>query len=61
MNSFQEIFDAIKKYKSFYITGHINPDGDSIGSANCLKLALEQFGKNVTLTDSQCHKAQLER
>lgn len=54
MNSFAEIADAIKKYDTFYICGHINPDGDSIGSVNCLKLALEQIGKTVSEDDPQC-------
>lgn len=48
MNSFDEILAAIKKSDTFYITGHINPDGDSVGSCECLKLTLEQLGKDVT-------------
>ena len=47
MNSFEEIFDEIKKYDTFYLSGHKNPDGDSIGSCKCLQLALEQLGKKV--------------
>ena len=47
MNSFEEIFDEIKKHDTFYLSGHKNPDGDSIGSCRCLQLALEQLGKKV--------------
>ncbi|MCL2398425.1 MAG: bifunctional oligoribonuclease/PAP phosphatase NrnA [Defluviitaleaceae bacterium] len=42
-----EIKTFISEQKNFYITGHINPDGDSIGSCFGLGLALEKLGKNV--------------
>lgn len=47
MNSFNEIFAEIKKHNSFYLSGHINPDGDSKGSSECLKLALESMGSEA--------------
>ena len=47
MNSFNEIFAEIKKHNSFYLSGHINPDGDSKGSCECLKLALESLGSEA--------------
>ena len=50
MNSFDEIFAEIKKHDSFYLSGHINPDGDSKGSCECLKLALESLGSEVYTT-----------
>ena len=49
MNNFEEIFVEIKKHDSFYLSGHINPDGDSKGSCECLALALEQLGKNMKI------------
>lgn len=54
MNSFDEILAAIKKSDTFYITGHINPDGDSVGSCECLKLALEKIGKIIVDNDADC-------
>lgn len=44
---FEEIIDEIKKANTIYVTGHINPDGDSIGSTFAVYLALKKFGKNV--------------
>lgn len=38
---------AIKKAKHIAISGHINPDGDSIGSMLALGLGLQQLGKRV--------------
>ena len=38
---------AIKKAKHIAISGHINPDGDSIGSMLALGLGLRQLGKCV--------------
>ena len=42
-----EIRDIIGESNDFYITGHINPDGDSIGACFGLGLALEKMGKKV--------------
>lgn len=42
-----ELMAFINEQENFYITGHINPDGDSIGSCFGLGLALEKLGKNV--------------
>ena len=47
MNSFEEIFDEIKNHDTFYLSGHKNPDGDSIGSCKCLQLALESLGSEA--------------
>jgi len=41
----QKIRGLIKERDSFYITGHINPDGDSIGACFGLGLALQKMGK----------------
>jgi phosphoesterase RecJ-like protein len=47
MQRFKEIVDIICKAKSILICGHINPDGDSLGSVLSLGLGLEKLGKRV--------------
>lgn len=42
-----EVRAIIRVMNRFYITGHTNPDGDSIGSCFGLGLALEKMGKEV--------------
>lgn len=44
---YREIIDEIKKANTIYVTGHINPDGDSIGSTFAIYLALKKLNKNV--------------
>ena len=46
-NNVHEIRTLIRESKNFYIAGHTNPDGDSIGACFGLGLALEKLGKNV--------------
>lgn len=40
--------DEIKKYDDFAICGHVNPDGDCLGSQLALAFALKSIGKRVT-------------
>ena len=47
VNNVNEIRSLIQKSKYFYITGHTNPDGDSIGACFGLGLALKKMGKKV--------------
>lgn len=51
MNNFEgtlsQIAEAIEKSENIYISSHVNPDGDSIGSLMALGLALEALNKNV--------------
>lgn len=51
MNDYKKIIDEISKVigesENIYISSHINPDGDSIGSLMAMGLALEQLNKNV--------------
>ena len=42
-----EIRALISNRDNFYISGHVNPDGDSIGACFGLGLALEKMGKKV--------------
>jgi bifunctional oligoribonuclease and PAP phosphatase NrnA len=53
MPSFSEtlkaISIAIQKNKTFFVAGHVKPDGDTIGSALALGSLLERLGKKVEL------------
>ena len=44
---FSAIAAAIERHQSFYITTHIGPDGDAVGPALALKIALEARGKRA--------------
>ncbi|MCD8201803.1 MAG: DHH family phosphoesterase [Clostridia bacterium] len=46
-NTIEEIVSALKAIKKCVIFSHFNPDGDAIGSAMALTLALENAGKKV--------------
>ncbi len=47
MNGLTEAKKSISSAREIAISGHINPDGDSIGSLLSLGLGLEQIGKRV--------------
>jgi phosphoesterase RecJ-like protein len=44
-----ELLQRLQRGKNFLVTGHVSPDGDSIGSALALSSLLETSGKSVTL------------
>ncbi|PQV64040.1 phosphoesterase RecJ domain-containing protein [Abditibacterium utsteinense] len=44
---FEAIAAAIERNQKFYITTHIGPDGDAVGPALALKIALEMKGKTA--------------
>ena len=46
-NSLNQIAAALKKGKRFFIAGHQNPDGDSLGSTLALTSLLRRLGKEV--------------
>ena len=46
---FEKAKEIINSSKDIYIVGHINPDGDSIGSAFALYYSLKELGKNVNV------------
>jgi len=48
MNSLTGVAAAIAASRHVLITGHVMPDGDSIGSVLALKLALESTGRQAT-------------
>ena len=45
----EKIIQAIKEHETFYIFGHIDPDGDCIGSQLALARFLNQIGKKPYL------------
>jgi len=49
MNDLKSIAEKIKSATRIMITGHIMPDGDSIGSVLALGIALEGMGKEVKM------------
>lgn len=44
---YKKAMDLINENNSIYITAHINPDGDAIGSAFSMYLTLKGMGKDV--------------
>lgn len=44
---FKEAKNIIDKSEKIYVVGHLNPDGDSIGSTFALYFALKKIGKDV--------------
>ncbi len=42
-----KLLKIIKENRKFLIVGHINPDGDSVGSCVALALGLKKLGKSV--------------
>ena len=48
----KEVIEAIKKYKRFLITAHINIEGDSLGSQLAMKALLVSLGKDAVIVDN---------
>ena len=46
-NSLRQIWQAIKAGNRFFIAGHLNPDGDSLGCTLAMTSLLERLGKTV--------------
>jgi phosphoesterase RecJ-like protein len=42
-----QVKEALARHENFYITTHVGPDADAIGSALALKRGLEKLGKSV--------------
>ncbi len=47
----KKAIEALKKYKSFLITAHVNLEGDSIGSQLAMKKLLDAIGKKAVIVD----------
>jgi len=52
MRNLGEVKKRIRKAKTIAIAGHINPDGDSIGSLLSLGLGLRKLGKKVFMVSN---------
>ncbi len=53
MKIFSKLVQVIRQNKSFLIVGHINPEGDAIGSVLALALGLKKLGKKDIYTLSK--------
>ena len=49
----ERIIQTIKEHSSFYIFGHIDPDGDCIGSQLGLAEFLKKIGKKAVLVNDK--------
>lgn len=49
INKLSQIVKIIKQSKTFFIAGHVKPDGDSIGSALALYSVLTRMGKTAAV------------
>ncbi|MEG1008982.1 MAG: bifunctional oligoribonuclease/PAP phosphatase NrnA [Clostridia bacterium] len=49
MKEFEKAYDLILKSNNIYIVGHVNPDGDSLGSCFAMYFALKKINKNVNV------------
>lgn len=45
----EELAQLIRQAQTIALCGHVNPDGDTVGSCLALKLGLEQMGKQVSV------------
>ena len=45
--SLREVWKALEKGRKFFIAGHLNPDGDSLGCTLAMTSLLERLGKSV--------------
>ncbi|MFH1093288.1 MAG: bifunctional oligoribonuclease/PAP phosphatase NrnA [Candidatus Omnitrophota bacterium] len=50
----KQILDVIKKHKRFLISGHVNPEGDAIGSQLAMANLLKILGKEVRIINADC-------
>jgi phosphoesterase RecJ-like protein len=48
----EKVIEAIKRYKSFLITAHVNLEGDSLGSQLAMKELIESLGKSAAIVDN---------
>lgn len=46
-DSLQTVWEALENGKKFFIAGHLNPDGDSLGCTLAVTSLLERLGKTV--------------
>jgi phosphoesterase RecJ-like protein len=51
MTPLENIVSFLKDNNDFFIATHLNPEGDALGSAIALSMALESLGKNTVVYD----------
>jgi bifunctional oligoribonuclease and PAP phosphatase NrnA len=51
MKVLPELISFLREKKDFFIATHINPEGDALGSALALSMALETLGKKTIIYD----------
>jgi len=51
MKAIEKVTQAIKKYNTFLITSHMNPEGDSLGSQLAVAQLLKGMGKEFAIVD----------
>ncbi len=49
MQNFGDLEILLQRCQDYVVTCHENPDGDALGAANAMAMALEKMEKNVTL------------
>ena len=52
---FHQIKSIIDKHDKIFISSHINPDGDSLGSAYAMYKYLDSIGKDCIIAVSYTH------
>ena len=52
IGSYKKTIHVLRHSKTLAISGHINPDGDSLGSLLALGLALKKIKKNIEFATS---------
>jgi len=52
MKAIDNVASAIKKFKSFLITSHVNPEGDALGSQLAMADLLRSLGKDFIIYNS---------
>jgi len=50
----EDLKEILNLYDNILISAHVNPDGDAVGSATALALALNKIGKNVNVLLEDC-------
>ena len=49
MNDMQGVIAALRECESMVIAAHVSPEGDAVGAAVGLALAMKKMGKEVSL------------
>ncbi|MCL2664029.1 MAG: bifunctional oligoribonuclease/PAP phosphatase NrnA [Defluviitaleaceae bacterium] len=55
-NILKQIDDILREHDDFVVAGHVNPDGDSVGSCFGMAASLKKRGKSVTVVLESYHE-----